>query len=445
MPEIFCAVAALMLLAASFVCANPIPIRGVVEGFYGLPWSHAQRLEFMSFCRQHNLNAYIYAPKDDPYHRAQWRESYPDHQLNRLKELIAAANQNQVEFIFAVSPGLDLDYSDQDFDFMINKLSTLYNIGCRRFAVFFDDITAHNGADQAAFLNRINKSFVETHHDIKPLITVPTEYFRLDMIDEKGAVKDYTRDFSAALDKNILVLYTGDAVVCPTVSDEQYNAANLICNRPLGLWFNYPVNDYLPQKPALGPVDKLPHNLPAVFFNPMSAFELSKIALATASDFAADPDHYDPQASWDNAIDDLFGDQASDMKKFAAHSQHLKNDWANCGRDDAPGLRAEFDRLLNGEDRFKAVNNILLDHINAVKALKHNLPHKILVECQAQLDQLELILDADLIAVNLLQSDNPNLRLRLKDKLSAIDQLSDKALISEQCAYRFIIDVLNRR
>lgn len=445
MLKVFCAAAVAVLFAASFVSAQPVPVRGVVEGFYGQPWSHDQRLDFFSFCRQHNLNAYIYAPKDDPYHRSKWRQPYPNDKLNQLKELISAAHQNGVTFIFAVSPGLDLDYSNRDLNAMLIKLNSVYELGCRQFAVFFDDIEDHNATAQADFLNRLNKSFVANHHDVKPLITVPTEYFRQDMLNPDGSPKPYTQNFSAALDSDILILYTGDGVVCPNITQAQFDSVNRIYNRKLGVWWNYPVNDYMPQKLALGPVEPLPPNLPAVFFNPMSAYELSKISLATAADFASDPQHYEPQSSWNDAIELLFGDLASDMKIFAQHSQHMKNDWADCGLDDAPSLRAEFDRLLKGEDRFKIVNGILLEHINAVTALKHNLPHNVLIECQAQLDQLEKILRADLSAIEILQSDDPQLKTALKEKLSDIDRQSDKAIISELCAYQFIADVLNMR
>lgn len=432
------------LFAASFVAAQPIPVRGVIEGFYGQPWSHAQRVNFFRFCKQHSLNAYIYAPKDDPYHRAKWREHYPSDQLNHLRDLINAANQNGVTFIFAVSPGLDINYSALDVNAMLSKLNSVYDLGCRQFAIFFDDIDDKNAIAQANFLNRINRFFVAKHFDVKPLITVPTEYFRLDMTNDDGSLKPYTREFRAALDDDILVLYTGDGVVCPNITDDQFKSVNRIYGRELGVWFNYPVNDFMPQKLALGPVPALPHNMPAVFFNPMSAYELSKISLATAADFALQPEHYEPQISWNNAIDQLFGNQASNMKIFAQHSQHMQNSWANCGRDDAPELRAEFDRLLKGEDRFQAVNSILSSHINAIKALKDNLPENVLLECQSQLDQLENILYADLSAVQFLQSNDPQSKTLLKEKLAAINQQSDKALISELCAYQFIVDVLQR-
>lgn len=48
--------------------------RGVVEGFYGTPWSHQARLSQLKFYGKNKMNTYIYGPKDDPYHSApNWR------------------------------------------------------------------------------------------------------------------------------------------------------------------------------------------------------------------------------------------------------------------------------------------------------------------------------------------------------------------------------------
>lgn len=365
--KILIAVAAFTLLAASFVHAESIPLRGVIEGFYGQPWTHAQRLDLIDFCARHQFNAYIYAPKDDPFHRSKWREPYPDEQLAQLSELIRAANRANVEFVFAVSPGLDLDYSDGDLEAMIEKLDAIRSLGCRRFAIFFDDIDDHNGEAQAGFLNRIEKSFIAPR-GLEHLITVPTEYFRLDMIDEEGSIKKYTREFSSALDQNVLVLYTGDGVVVPELTDEQLRAANQIYGRELGVWWNYPVNDYMTEKLALGPMQNLPSRLPAIFFNPMSAFEMSKIALATGAEYALDPKNYEPQKAWQRAIEDQFGGLAREMMIFASSSQLLKNNWADTGHVDAP-----LEKKM----------------LKAVRKLKKNLPPKILSECKDQLDRLE--------------------------------------------------------
>jgi len=50
---------------------------GVIEGFYGPPWSHQDRLDILAFMEEVGLADYVYAPKDDPYHRARWRDPYP--------------------------------------------------------------------------------------------------------------------------------------------------------------------------------------------------------------------------------------------------------------------------------------------------------------------------------------------------------------------------------
>ena len=78
-------IAGMAPMAAS---AEPIPVRGIVEGFYGTPWTQAHRLDMLEFCGTHGLNAYIYAPKDDSYHRAKWREPYPEGKRKELSLLV---------------------------------------------------------------------------------------------------------------------------------------------------------------------------------------------------------------------------------------------------------------------------------------------------------------------------------------------------------------------
>ncbi len=55
------AVSALLAgMAPMAASAEPIPVRGIVEGFYGTPWTQAHRLDMLEFCGAHGLNAYIY-------------------------------------------------------------------------------------------------------------------------------------------------------------------------------------------------------------------------------------------------------------------------------------------------------------------------------------------------------------------------------------------------
>jgi len=71
--------------------APPFAVSGVIEGFYGPPWSHQDRLDILRFMGRVGLNVYVYAPKDDPYHRTRWREAYPEDARRRLGELVATA------------------------------------------------------------------------------------------------------------------------------------------------------------------------------------------------------------------------------------------------------------------------------------------------------------------------------------------------------------------
>src|SRR5215212_6459282 len=88
-------------------------LSGVIEGFYGQPWSRLERLELFDWMEIAHLNAYLYAPKDDLKLRARWREPYTADEIAVLRELVDAARSSGAELIYALSPGLDINYSKQ--------------------------------------------------------------------------------------------------------------------------------------------------------------------------------------------------------------------------------------------------------------------------------------------------------------------------------------------
>lgn len=61
---------------------------GTVEGFYHKPWSVSQRTDLMAKMNRFGMNAYMYAPKDDHKHRANWKELYNDEEARELTALI---------------------------------------------------------------------------------------------------------------------------------------------------------------------------------------------------------------------------------------------------------------------------------------------------------------------------------------------------------------------
>ena len=368
---------------------------GIVEGFYGTPWTMSQRQNLLEFCAKHDMNTYIYAPKDDPYHREHWRDSYPAATLSQLTKLKKQLHKAGMEFIFAISPGNDLSFDGMkgysDRRAMLHKLEELYSAGFRSFAIFFDDITDHSGAQQAEFISFITSEFIETHPDCPPLLVVPTEYYLKDMKQDEQ-IKTYTREFSAGLPEAVTVLFTGQDV-CPDglKQEDLEEFSQLYPRQKIGVWWNYPVNDYMRQRPALGPVDKLPSqpgNVP-FFFNPMEYPQLSCLTLATAAEYCRNPAAYDSEAAWKNAIKEQYGLLAPEMRLFAEEHQRFENDWAHIGRQDSPELKKLYQELFSSNENTQSLASELLNEeekrLKAAQKLKSKLPGKLLKELKPAL------------------------------------------------------------
>ncbi|HET9380883.1 MAG TPA: beta-N-acetylglucosaminidase domain-containing protein [Streptomyces sp.] len=302
------------------------PLRGVVEGFYGIPWSHEARLDQLDFCGAHKMNVYVYSPKDDPYLRERWREPYPAEDLARLRELVERAAERHVEFVFALSPGLSVRYgSDDDARALIGKFASLWDIGVRSFSVPLDDIshTEWNcpedaerfgtgsgaaGAAQAHLLNRVNREFVRTHEGTRPLQMVPTEYADTDATPYKAAL-------AGALDADVLVGWTGVAVIPAAITVAQAVRARQVYGHEILLWDNHPVNDFAFGRLFLGPFagreKGLPGRLAGFTANPMVHPAASRPALATGADYSWNDDAYDPAGSWRTALRAAAGGDAA--------------------------------------------------------------------------------------------------------------------------------------
>ncbi|WP_326760177.1 beta-N-acetylglucosaminidase domain-containing protein [Streptomyces phaeochromogenes] len=310
-------------------------LRGVVEGFYGAPWSQQDRLSQLDFYGRTKQNVYVYSPKDDPYLRAKWRDQYPAERLAQIKELVDRAAANHVRFTYALSPGLSVCYSSAaDAKALVAKFESLYAIGVRSFAVPLDDISYTDwncaedgdaygsgggaaGSAQASLLNSVVDRFVDAHSDLAPLEMVPTEYSDLADSPYKTALRE-------KLDPSVVVEWTGDGVIAPTISTEQARRARELFGHPVLLWDNYPVNDYATSRLLLGPYTGreagVADVVTGITANPMVQAEASKLALFTSADFAWNPDAYDPRASFLASVADLGGRAAPALRIFAENN-----------------------------------------------------------------------------------------------------------------------------
>ncbi|MBT2509354.1 beta-N-acetylglucosaminidase domain-containing protein [Streptomyces sp. ISL-98] len=338
--------------------------RGVIEGFYGIPWTHAARLDQLDFYGEHKMNIYVYSPKDDPYLRERWREPYPAAQLAKMKELVDRARARHVEFTYALSPGLSVCYSSEaDIKALTDKFRTVWELGIRTYAVPLDDISytkwncqadqdrwgtgaAAAGAAQAYLLNRVNRDFIATHPGAAPLQMVPTEYYNVTPSPYKNTLAEY-------LDDDVVVEWTGVGVIAPVITVSQAMAARDVFAHPILLWDNYPVNDYVTNRILLGPYNGRETGMPAqlgagITANPMNQAYVSKIPLMTVADYTWNDDAYDPLRSWQTAISQYADGDARTEKALRIFSD--VNYSSRINAQQAPDLAAHIDRFWQSGD-----------------------------------------------------------------------------------------------
>ncbi|WP_181188306.1 beta-N-acetylhexosaminidase family protein [Actinopolyspora mortivallis] len=307
-----------------------VPTRGVIEGFYGSPWTHAERMDQLEFYGSVKFNSYVYAPKSDPYHREKWRDPYPSAQIDQLRELVRQAAAHHVRFTFALSPGQSICFSDPtDWRALVGKLQAVYDVGVRHFSVPFDDIsyTEWNcaadreeygaaspraaGRAQADLLNRLKRDFVDTHNGVGPLQTVPTEYSDTEATPYKTALR-------RNLDSSVRVMWTGDGVIPERITVDDAAAAARVWDRDPVLWDNYPVNDFDATEGLLmlGPYARrqpgMTEHLEGLVVNPMNQAAASKVVEFSAADFAWNSSDFDPQRAWRAAAEYLAGERLSE-------------------------------------------------------------------------------------------------------------------------------------
>ncbi|WP_086796708.1 beta-N-acetylglucosaminidase domain-containing protein [Streptomyces caniscabiei] len=312
-------------------------LRGVVEGFYGTPWSHAERLSQLDFYGRTKQNVYVYSPKDDPYLRERWRDEYPAARLAQVRALVERAAANHVRFTYALSPGLSVCYSSEgDITALVRKFASLYDIGVRSFAIPLDDIsyTKWNcaadeerfgsgggaaGAAQAHLLNRVWEEFSAGRTGLDPLEMVPTEYSDLADTPYKKALRE-------RLDPDVVVEWTGVGVIAPTITAAQLRQAREVYGHPILVWDNYPVNDYVTSRLLLGPYTGreagVARESVGVTANPMVQAEASKLALFTSAAHLWNADAYDPRAAFLASVRDLAGPGAAKWLRILAENSY---------------------------------------------------------------------------------------------------------------------------
>ncbi|MEV7790720.1 beta-N-acetylglucosaminidase domain-containing protein [Streptomyces sp. NPDC087512] len=394
-------------------------VRGITEGFYGTPWTHQERLAQLDFLGRTKQNRYLYAPGDDLYRQARWREPYPAAQRTRFRELAERARANHVTPAWAVSPGQAMCFSsEEDVRALAGKLDGMWALGFRAFQLQFQDVSYsewHCGADarefgsgpgaaaraQARVANAVARHLSERHPGAPVDLTVmPTEYY------QDGSTA-YRRALAAALDDRVQVAWTGVGVVPRTITGRELAEAREVFGHPLVTVDNYPVNDYAPGRLFLGPYQgrepAVAAGSAALLANAMEQAEASRIPLFTTADYAWNPRAYRPGESWRAAIDDLAG---GDARRGRALTALAGNDASSVlGTEESAYLRPAIEAFRR-EGSGGPAERRLRAEFEVLRTLPEGLPGALAAEVAPWSRQLARYGEAGTTALDMLRAQH---------------------------------------
>lgn len=339
-------------------------VRAIIEGYYGPPWKEELRMSILELMAEHKMNAYFYAPKDDLYHRENWRKLYDQAGSRMLRKTLEKTTELDMEFWYNIGPGLSMKYSGrEEFNALTNKLEQIYDLGIRNFGLLFDDIPMElqHPEDQDVFddlphahahiANRVFMFLKEKDPHIK-MAFCPTQYWG------KGT-EYYISRLGVELDPRIDLFWTGPEICSRELTLEDACRFMRCTNRPVLYWDNYPVNDLeMADQLHIGPYrERDPHLFRAscgIVANGMEYAESSKIPYLTIADYLWNPEQYHPEESWKYALKKVVGEK--DWETFRIFADNTRFSCLYPG--DSPDLKVtleQFEFLISQDQIQKAL------------------------------------------------------------------------------------------
>ena len=347
------------LPCATFYDYADVQNRGVIEGYYGVPYSMEVTADLFRFMARYKLNAYMYGAKSDPYHSRYWDKAYPEKITDEerrlglmtqdmLCQLTDVAHQTKVNFIWAIHPGQSFTSADSKdvLDRIMSKFEKMYELGVRQFGVFVDDVgvpddepTLRLGAERLAQLQgKIDKKWNFTGaapaDTVKPLQYVP-QLYAFSWVSKEKARKFWESLRPVPAKVNI---YTTGKNVWSVPNSSDLDVLHDYLGREVSWWWNYPCNDNDMTK--IFPADTYSNfadekhiandarlekglRLKTIIINPMQQGEISKIALFSVADYTWNMNAFDNQTSWEASLPAVVGrDRANAFKTLVPYLRH---------------------------------------------------------------------------------------------------------------------------
>ncbi len=305
------------------------------------------------------LNTYLYAPKDDLKHRALWREPYSPKEEEALRKGIHRCQQRGLRFVYGLSPGLDIHYSQQsDLALLKQRFAQMLALGCHDFALLFDDIPdcleaadrERWGSFASAQCQVTNTLFRWTRERgvTGRFLFCPTPYCGR-MARAKLGGDGYLATLGRELALEIDVFWTGPEIVSPEIPLAHVEELRTILRRRPLLWDNLFANDYDGRRFFCGPYAGRPLELREAvggfLVNPNNEFPLNCVPLRTFADFVHCAGPWEPRAAYLSAMRQWLPEFATASRPMALEDLVMLGDCYYLPHQEGPEAEALFEGL----------------------------------------------------------------------------------------------------
>jgi hypothetical protein len=323
---------------------------GLIEGFYGTPWSFEARADTIARLAPQGYGFYIYAPKSDAFLRRRWSDAHPDEMAQDLRQLSRVCREQGVRFGIGLSPfELYWNFDRHGGDMLRHKIELLDDIGIDDLAILFDDMRGDLPALARAQVDVID--FAAAHTEATRIIVAPTYYADDPKLDRLYGQRpeNYLQDLGRMLDPAVEVFWTG-----PEVCSREFTPGHLArvgeqLHRKPFVWDNYPVNDgprmsqHLHLRAFTGRPAAIGGHVAGHAVNPASQPTLSLIPALTLAASYTLGESYDYRRAFEHAATEVLGTELA--ARVAADLYLLADRGLDNLGDDTALLRARYEEF----------------------------------------------------------------------------------------------------
>mgnify|MGYP003342808050 FL=1 len=296
--------------------SDAFALRGVIEGFYGRPWTHQNRLIAIDYFANFGMNLYIVGPKDAAWQRTDWRSSFSDTFIAEAAELVTKGKMKGIEVTFSISPGLSVVYSSvADRKLLLDKFSQLAECGVTHFCLMWDDIDWDlqdpNDIEKYTYIEDAQSEFSNWIYECLIAKNPDSKFSICPMIYWGRGSNAYINQIGKNLHPDINIMWTGRQIRSEYIDSVDAQTFARDAKRKPFYWDNFPVNNLsLKHELHLGPVVNRENNLSqhtvGLVANPMNQFWASLLPLSTVGRYLSSPSSYSPEKAWEISLTELF-------------------------------------------------------------------------------------------------------------------------------------------